>query len=333
MPSTPTQRLRLERQELGSNLNTWGSERLNEALERIDESVAGVAAITISGPETTLSSANYAADQSRRAVLVLTGTLTAPSNVNIPNVEKQYSVVNNTTGAFPLVVKTAAGSGYTLRPGPQVLYCDGVDVHRGNPRLDQVPAPTQPVAMNGQRIIGLATPTLPTDAATKAYADTITATAQASAAAAAASAAEAAATAAASGNSTAADVEAAAASQSAAAASAAMAANAAVRGALWGGVAGGTATALTLSPDLPVTNYLSGLTIRFLSAALSTGPATISVNGLAAKPVKSASGLPSAGGEIQAGVLYQAVYDGTAFRLSGGGGGVGSDLFLYSNFT
>lgn len=41
----------------------------------------------------------------------------------------------------------------------------------GNTRLDQISAPTAAVALNGQKITGLATPTNATDAATKGYVD------------------------------------------------------------------------------------------------------------------------------------------------------------------
>ena len=42
----------------------------------------------------------------------------------------------------------------------------------GNGRLDQLAAPTAPVALNNQKITGLGTPTADTDAATKLYVDT-----------------------------------------------------------------------------------------------------------------------------------------------------------------
>jgi hypothetical protein len=157
---------------LGENLNTWGQTKLNDALERIDEAVGGVAAITISGTATTLTSTNYATDQARKAALVLTGTLSANSTITVPNVEKLYLVVNNATqGAYSLTLKTAAGSGYALRAGPQWVYCDATDVYRATPRLDQLPVAGADVALGGYKVTGLGTPTLSTDAATKAYAD------------------------------------------------------------------------------------------------------------------------------------------------------------------
>lgn len=197
MPSTPTQRLRIERQELGSSLNTWGDTKLNECFERVDEAIAGVQSITISGASTVLSSVNYATDQSRKAALVLTGTLTVNSAVVVPNVEKLYLIVNNTTqGAYSLTVKTAAGTGYALRPGPQWVYCNATDVFRASPRLDQIPAPTAAVDLSGQKLTTVGAPTVGSDAATKTYVDagdSATATAVAASATAAAGSATAAA--------------------------------------------------------------------------------------------------------------------------------------------
>jgi hypothetical protein len=171
MPSTPTSRLRLEKMALGENLATWGAPKLNDIFDRLDEAVAGVQAITISGTTTTLSSANYSTDQARKPCLVLSGALTANSVVVVPNSEKLYLAINNTTGAFTLTIKTAAGTGYALRGGPQWVYCDGTNVSGATPRLDQTPLPTAPPDLNAQRISNVGTPTVSSDAATKAYVD------------------------------------------------------------------------------------------------------------------------------------------------------------------
>jgi hypothetical protein len=90
MVSTPTTRLRLEKQSLGSNLNVWGDTKLNDALDRVDEAIGGVQAITISGAATTLTSTNYATDQARKAALVLTGTLSANSTITVPHADRQH---------------------------------------------------------------------------------------------------------------------------------------------------------------------------------------------------------------------------------------------------
>lgn len=172
MVSTPTTRLRLEKQGLGDNSGSWGYPKLNDVIDRMDEAVAGVQAITISGASTTLTSTNYSTDQARKPVLVLSGTLSANSTITVPSVEKLYLVVNGTTqSTYSLTIKTAAGTGYALRGGSQWVYCDGSDVARGEARLDQVPLPTATVDLNSQLITGLATPAGNTDAATKAYVD------------------------------------------------------------------------------------------------------------------------------------------------------------------
>ncbi|QCG97379.1 hypothetical protein E6C67_26770 [Azospirillum sp. TSA2s] len=172
MPSTPSPRLRAELQALGENLNTWGDGRLNAALTRLEEAIADVVPIAVTGTSYVLTSTNYVADEARGAALVITGTLTGNTTVTAPTVEKLYLIDNRTTqGGFSLTIKTAAGTGYALRPGPQWVFCDGTDFTRGGPRLDQMPLPTGPVDMNTQRLTNLATPTATTDAATKAYAD------------------------------------------------------------------------------------------------------------------------------------------------------------------
>ena len=171
MPSTPTPRLRAELQSLGEGLNVWGHVGLNNALQRLEEGIAGLATIPIAGPSTVLTAANYSADQARNACLVFTGTLTAASTVTVPNVEKLYLAVNLTSGAFSLTLKTAAGAGVALRSGPQWVRCDGADVHLATPRLDQTPLAAGPVDLNAQRLTNLGAPSATTDAATKTYVD------------------------------------------------------------------------------------------------------------------------------------------------------------------
>jgi hypothetical protein len=176
MPSTATTRLRLEKQALGENAATWGAPKLNTVLDLVDEAIGGVESIAIAGTTTTLTSSNYASDQARNAVLVLTGTLSANSNVIVPNVEKLYLVVNNTTmGAYSLTIKTAAGSGVALTTGPQWVFCNATNVLTGMPRLDQLAAAGAAINMGGFKVTNSATPTATTDLATKAYVDSIAA--------------------------------------------------------------------------------------------------------------------------------------------------------------
>ena len=131
MPSTPTDRLRLEQQGLGENVNTWGDDRLNRVIRMIDQGVAGVLIKDVSGAsDVTLTSINYEPDEARNALLAFTGTLTGNINVIVPNAEKIYFVHNKTTGPYTLTVKTPSGTGQLIaQPYGDMLYCDGVNVY------------------------------------------------------------------------------------------------------------------------------------------------------------------------------------------------------------
>jgi len=123
MPSTPSARLRLELQGQGESLNTWGQKLNQNALSLLDQAVAGVTPITVTG-DFALSATNYAADQHRSAVLVLNGTPAAPFTVTVPGTEKVWTVVNNTGQSATF--KTAAGTGAVVAGGDKAtVYCDG----------------------------------------------------------------------------------------------------------------------------------------------------------------------------------------------------------------
>lgn len=82
----------------------------------------------------------------------------------------------------------------------------------------------------------------------------------------------------------------------------------------WGGVATGTGDAVGVTVTPTPTAYVAGLTIAFVAAAANTGAATLAVGALAAKALQR-DGAPLSAGEIAAGQLVHAVYDGTAFQI------------------
>jgi hypothetical protein len=78
----------------------------------------------------TLTTANGAADESRKMMLNISGTLTAARNVICPTASKLYFVKNATTGGYAITLKTAAGTGVSIPNGAiAVLMCDGTNVN------------------------------------------------------------------------------------------------------------------------------------------------------------------------------------------------------------
>lgn len=67
--------------------------------------------------------------QAQNIIQQFTGVLTGNINVIVPNTVQIYYIYNNTSGAFSLQVKTAAGTGITVTQGSHaILYCDGTNV-------------------------------------------------------------------------------------------------------------------------------------------------------------------------------------------------------------
>jgi hypothetical protein len=61
------------------------------------------------------------------------GVLTGDRDVVVPNTVQQYWVNNSTTGAYALVIKTAAGSSVPVAAGAHtIMYCDGAGVVRAD---------------------------------------------------------------------------------------------------------------------------------------------------------------------------------------------------------
>ena len=128
MASTYSDRLRIELIAAGDQSGTWGDTTNANLGTLIEEAIAGVANISMSDANKTLTSNNGVTDEARQMILKLTGTLTATREVVVPPKEKLYIVHNGATGG-KVHVKTASVTGVEVSPGfKAVLYCDGTNV-------------------------------------------------------------------------------------------------------------------------------------------------------------------------------------------------------------
>ena len=122
MPSTFDPLLRLELQATGENATTWGT-KTNNNLDLIAAAIAGVAIVSVSAGDVTLTTANAATDQARAGILFVQGTLTSDANIIVPAASKVYAVLRNTTGAFNVIIKNT-GTGTPLpSSGTDIIVC------------------------------------------------------------------------------------------------------------------------------------------------------------------------------------------------------------------
>lgn len=117
-------------------------------ITRLLLSVAGAANVTLS----TAQAANLLQEY--------TGALTGNIAVIVPTAVGLYFVTNNTTGAFTLTVKTAAGTGIAVEQSKRaVLYCDGTNVVDAGPWR----TPIANLPMGAFKFTGLGNGTAQTD--------------------------------------------------------------------------------------------------------------------------------------------------------------------------
>jgi hypothetical protein len=127
MPSTYSPSLKIELIGNGEQSGTWGQTTNNNMGTLIEQSIAGVEPITLTGNK-TLTSFNGLSDEARNAVLVFGGSLVSPANVIAPSAQKTYIITNN-AGAN-VTVKTASGNGVVIGNGlSSLIYCDGTDFY------------------------------------------------------------------------------------------------------------------------------------------------------------------------------------------------------------
>jgi hypothetical protein len=87
----------------------------------------GITTISTVGGTTTLTPA-----QSRRPIIVIGGALVSNATVILPTTLQEWLIVNTTTGAFTLTVKTASGTGIAIPQGgytgPTGVYGEGTNI-------------------------------------------------------------------------------------------------------------------------------------------------------------------------------------------------------------
>ena len=126
MPSTYSQSLKLELIADGEQAGTWGDTTNKNLGTLLEQAITGVATITMTDADYTLSNLNGLSDEARNAVIIATGTNTALRNIIAPLVPKEYTVVNNTTGGYPVTIGASTGTTITVGNGiSKNVYCDG----------------------------------------------------------------------------------------------------------------------------------------------------------------------------------------------------------------
>jgi hypothetical protein len=152
MASSYSTDLKLELMATGENSGTWG-DITNTNLDLVQQAVVGYEEVSIAGGAgtTTLVMSNAALSNARNAVLKFTGTITGNRVVTIPDgIEKTYTVINGTTGAFTVEFKTASGTGTTFAASDKLIklvYSDGTDIININNSLSNVAGNGFAVAM------------------------------------------------------------------------------------------------------------------------------------------------------------------------------------------
>jgi len=133
MASSYSTDLKLELMATGENSGTWG-DKTNTNLNLLQQAIAGYQEVSIAGgaQTTALVMTDATISNARNAVIKFTGTITGNQIVTIPDsIEKTYTIINGTSGAFTVQFKTVSGSGFTFSAtdkGTRLVYSNGTDV-------------------------------------------------------------------------------------------------------------------------------------------------------------------------------------------------------------
>ena len=160
MASSYSTDLKLELMVTGENSGTWG-DKTNTNLNLLQQAIAGYQEVSIAGgaQTTALAMTDATISNARNAVIKFTGTITGNQIVTIPDsIEKTYTIINGTSGAFTVQFKTVSGTGFTFAAtdkGTRLAYADGTNVVDVNAAFTTISQFTLPAAdgTSGQAIV------------------------------------------------------------------------------------------------------------------------------------------------------------------------------------
>jgi hypothetical protein len=175
MPSSPSTRLRLEKMATGERTNTWGTTQNAAQFDLLDEAVAGVETIALTGNH-TLTSTNFVSDEARNMGLRFTGSLGSGATITIPTVEKLYFVINDS--GQTLTFSAGGTTGEVENGRRKWVACNATDVYVGEDGADKEyvdAADALKLNLAGGTLTGPlilnAAPTIDLHASTKKYVD------------------------------------------------------------------------------------------------------------------------------------------------------------------
>ena len=135
MPSTYSPDLRIELIANGEQSGTWGATTNSNLGTLIEDSISGLASVSVTTANQALTALNGTADQARNAAVNLTTTTVANFAVYVPPSPKLYNIRNSSAYVVTIFCSTilnnitAAGTGVAIPAGKSVLVrSDGVNV-------------------------------------------------------------------------------------------------------------------------------------------------------------------------------------------------------------
>lgn len=110
----------------GTESGAWGDIVNDQITSLLEDAVANAATINVGSGNVTLTDNNGSADQSRMAILLVTGSPGTSRNIVAPSISKWYIVRNGSDNA--VVVKGSATTGVTIPTGSDALvFWNGSD--------------------------------------------------------------------------------------------------------------------------------------------------------------------------------------------------------------
>lgn len=116
----------------GANTDTWDADPINNNSNILDSCFGSV--LSLSAVSTTLGNTN-----AQKAVLKWTGTISSNVTCTISGIIKTWTVLNNSSGSFNIVLSTGTGNAIGVPPGePTDVFSDGTNFYFKN--LGPVPS-------------------------------------------------------------------------------------------------------------------------------------------------------------------------------------------------